>query len=120
MGGGPSPALAATPGRQRRFTHKGFLKGAVGVVKMKSITTRGDRLQQLKTLASVLAASIDECDDTRALPALAKQYRETIREMEEIGGAQDSGDEIGEILAERQADGKSGAVRKDRSAISKL
>lgn len=84
---------------------------------MKSITTRGDRLQQLKTLASVLASSIDTCDDARALPALAKQYRETVREIEEIGGAQNSGDEISEILAERQADGKPGTVRKNRAAI---
>lgn len=84
---------------------------------MKSITTRGDRLQQLKTLASVLASSIDSCDDARALPALAKQYRETVREIEEIGGAQNSGDEISEILAGRQADGKPGTVRKNRAAI---
>lgn len=86
-------------------------------MKMKSITTRGDRLQQLKTLASVLASSIDACDDARALPALAKQYRETVREIEEIGGAQNSGDEISEILAGRQADGKPGTVRKNRAAI---
>ena len=65
---------------------------------MKSVTARGDRLRQLKTLAGVLAANIDACDDTRALPALAKQYRETVREIEEI-------------------EGKPGAVRKDRSAV---
>ena len=87
---------------------------------MKSITTRGDRLQQLKTLAGVLAGSIDGCEDPRALPPLAKQYRETIREIEEIEGAKNDGDEISAILTARQADGKSGAVRKDRSAISKL
>lgn len=84
---------------------------------MKSVTARGDRLRQLKTLAGVLAANIDACDDAMALPALAKQYRETVREIEEIEGTQNHGDEISELLAQRQADGKPGAVRKDRSAV---
>lgn len=86
-------------------------------MKMKSVTARGDRLRQLKTLAGVLAVNIDACDDARALPALAKQYRETVREIEEIEGTQNHGDEISELLAQRQADGKPGAVRKDRSAV---
>ena len=55
--------------------------------------------------------------DTEALPALAKQYRETVREIEEIEGTQNHGDEISELIAQRQADGKPGAVRKDRSAV---
>lgn len=86
-------------------------------MKMKSVTARGDRLKQLRTLAGVLATNIDSCDDARALPALAKQYRETIREIEEIEGVESSGDEIGDILAARQAGGKPGAVRKNRAAI---
>lgn len=86
-------------------------------MKMKSVTTKGDRLKQLKTLAGILAQSIDDCEDVRALPQLAKQYRETIREIEELEGAQNHGDEIGEILAQRQADGKPGAVRADRTAL---
>ncbi len=87
------------------------------MAKMKTVTARGTRLQKLKNLAAVLAANIDSCDDDRALPALAKQYRETIREIEEIEGAEHHGDEIGAILAQRQADGKPGAVRPDRSAV---
>lgn len=86
-------------------------------MKMKSVTAKGDRLKQLKTLAGILAQSIDDCEDLRALPQLAKQYRETIREIEELEGAQNHGDEIGEILAQRQADGKPGAVRADRTAL---
>ena len=84
---------------------------------MKSITARGTRLEQLKQLAKVLAGSIDACEDCRALPQLTKQYRETIREIEEIEGADNDGDEIGEILAERENDGKPGAVRKARSGV---
>ena len=86
-------------------------------MKMKSATAKGDRLQQLKILAGILAQNIDDCEDLRALPQLAKQYRETIREIEELEGAQTHGDEIGEILAQRQADGKPGAVRADRTAL---
>ena len=82
------------------------------MAKMKSVTARGGRLKQLKTLAGILAQNIDDCEDVRALPQLAKQYRETIREIEELEGAQNHGDEIGAILSERQAEGKPGAVRK--------
>ena len=87
------------------------------MAKMKTVTARETRLQKLKNLADVLAENIDGCEDARALPQLAKQYRETIREIEEIEGAEHHGDEIGAILAQRQADGKPGAVRPDRSAV---
>lgn len=85
---------------------------------MKSITAEGTRLEQLEQLAKVLAAGIDACEDCRALPQLTKQYRETILEIEEIKGADDDGDEIGKILAQRESDGKPGAVRKTRSGVS--
>ena len=84
---------------------------------MKSVTTRGTRLEQLRQLAKVLAAGIDTCEDCRALPQLTKQYRETIREIEEIEGTNDDTDEIGAILAERQQDGKPGAVRTHRTGV---
>ena len=76
------------------------------MAKMKTVTARGTRLQKL---------NIDSCEDDRAMPQLAKQYRDTIREIEEIEGAEQNGNEIGAILAERKADGKPGAVRKDRT-----
>ena len=81
---------------------------------MKSVTARGTRLEQLKTLARVLAVNIDSCKDAKTLPQLAKQYRETIREIEEIEGAADDTDEI---LAQRESDGKPGAVRTHRTAV---
>lgn len=88
------------------------------MAKMKAVTATGTRLEQLKSLANVLAAGIDSCKDCRALPALTKQYRETIREIEEIQGVQDDGDEISKILTEREDNGKPGAVRKNRPVIS--
>lgn len=84
-------------------------------MKMKSITAKGSRIEQLKELAKVLATAIDACINPKALPAMAKQYRETIREIEEIDGVSADGDEISEILTSREADGKPGAVRKNRA-----
>lgn len=83
---------------------------------MKKVSDAGCRLSALKALAEVLAGSIDTCEDARALPPLAKQYRETIREIEEIEGGETDADEIGTLLAQRSADGKPGAVRKNRAA----
>ena len=82
---------------------------------MKLKNVKGGRLAELKSLKLVLAAAIDGYSDPKALPQLAKQYRETVREIEEIAGAANSEDELGEILGERAADGKPGAVRKDRA-----
>ena len=73
------------------------------------------RLAQLKALLEVLAVSIDDKPGARDLAQLSKQYRETLKEIEEMEGATKDNDEIGELLAERAADGKPGAVRKDRS-----
>lgn len=84
--------------------------------KMTTVTGNGSRLEQLENLAKVLAKQIDVCanglgDGVKLMPPLAKQYRETIKEIEEIRGVADDDDEIGRILSTREADGKSGAVR---------
>ena len=75
------------------------------------------RLAQLKALLEVLAASIDEKPGARDLAQLSKQYRETLKEIEEMEGTAKDNDEIGELLAERAADGKPGAVRKNSSKV---
>lgn len=41
----------------------------------------------------------------RSIPQLSKQYRETIKEIEEIRGVDKEDDEIGEILTARKAVG---------------
>ncbi|MCM0662348.1 hypothetical protein [Coprococcus sp. B2-R-112] len=83
--------------------------------KMATVARTGSRLEQLKNLAGILAKQIDLCennkDGLKTLPQLSKQYRDTIKEIEEIEGADRNDDEIGEILTARTADGKSGAVR---------
>ena len=117
-GEGPPPPPTATPVRPAPiYTRENFKEVFRAMATMKSITARGTRLEQLKQLAKVLASGIDACEDCRALPQLTKQYRETIREIEEIEGAADDTDEISEILAQRESDGKPGAVRTHRTAV---
>lgn len=84
--------------------------------KMATVAASGSRLEQLENLARVLAKQIDLCtgkldESMKTVPQLVKQYRETIKEIEEIKGVSEDDDEIGRILAEREADGKPGAVR---------
>lgn len=93
----------------------------MGYRKLVTATKSGSRLDQLKTLAHELAVGIDlaykDAESIKTVASLAKQYRETIAEIEELEGTGESDDEIGEILQERESDGKPGAVRKDRTGI---
>lgn len=89
--------------------------------KLISATRSGTRLDKLETLARELAKSIDlayqDTDSIKQLAPLAKQYRETIKEIEDIEGAEVKDDAISEIIAERTDSGKPGAVRKDRTKL---
>ena len=76
-----------------------------------------NRLSKLKELEEFLRVQMHEADP-KSVAAIAKQYRETIREIEEIEGGVTEDDEIGAILSDRKADGKSGAVRKSRARVS--
>ena len=69
------------------------------------------RAEQLKELLRVLAKQIDGEPGARDMASLARQYRETLKEIEEIEGTEDNDDDIAELLAQRDADGKAGAVR---------
>jgi hypothetical protein len=68
------------------------------------------RLEKLKELEATLYTAIQEADD-KSLASIAKQYRETIREIDEIEGTDGNEDEIAELLTMRETDGKPGAVR---------
>lgn len=60
-----------------------------------------DRVTQLKALLEILAHEIDDKPGARDMASLARQYRETLREIEELEGVTNEDDEIGAILAER-------------------
>ena len=68
------------------------------------------RLEKLKELEAQLAAALAVAE-TKEVASLARQYRETLKEIAEIEGAEQNDDDISEILSERAAAGKSGAVR---------
>ena len=75
-------------------------------------TTIGDsRVEQLKELLLILAKEIDDKPGARDMASLAKQYRETLKELDESEGNDGDEDEIAKLLQGREADGKSGAVR---------
>lgn len=78
---------------------------------MSSLLNATGRLSQLIELRDKLATAIDECESMRDLAALSRQYRETIREIEEIEGQGNNDDEIAEVLTERDRLGKPGSVR---------
>lgn len=59
------------------------------------------RLDKLKALEGELRAAMDAAD-ARSLAPLAKQYRETIREIEELEKDDGELDEIARILANRK------------------
>ena len=78
---------------------------------MVDVTQSGSRLEKLRALAVVIAEQIDFGDESHSMAQLARQYRETIREIEEIEGRDEDGDDIDAIIDSRTAAGKPGAVR---------
>lgn len=79
--------------------------------KLSTATKTGTHLDQLKTLASILAKAIDDPAENDNVASLARQYRDTINEIEAIEGTDSNDDDIAGILSSRAADGKAGAVR---------
>lgn len=75
-----------------------------------------DRLTKLKELEAFLY-SIMQGADVRSVAAIAKQYRETIKEIEEIEGTDSPDDEISRVLAEVEADGQPRTIRESRSDV---
>ena len=69
------------------------------------------RLEKLKNLEKDLSNLMNKAN-SRSYASLAKQYRETIKEIEEIEGTGNGEDEIAKILG---GDGVPGAVRKNRA-----
>ena len=99
---------------QRRFTQEGLRPRAEIVVKD---VTDLPRVEQLKELKNILAKAIDAGPGARDLASLVKQYREVLAEIESIEGVRTDTDEINAILTRREADGRTGAVRKSRAKI---
>ncbi len=67
---------------------------------MVDVTKDGTRLDQLKALALVIADTIDAGDESHSMAQLARQYRETIREIAELEAESDDGDIISKLIAD--------------------
>ena len=72
---------------------------------MMQAVTESSRVEQLRELLLILAKEIDDGPGARDMASLARQYRETLKEIEEIEGANDDTDEIAKLLSD---DGESG------------
>lgn len=80
--------------------------------KISTVVRSGNYLEQLKNLAIDTADQIEKYkDDPTVDVKLRKELRETLKEINEICGVEDTDDEIGEILSTRKANGKPDAVR---------
>ena len=64
------------------------------------------RLEKLKELEASLYETMGKAN-SRSMAALARQYRETIREIDEIEGTDGGDDEIAQLISKRN--GKAGA-----------
>lgn len=73
---------------------------------MMQAVTESSRVEQLRELLLILAKEIDDGPGARDMASLARQYRETLKEIEEIEGATDDTDEIAKLLS---GDRESGA-----------
>lgn len=66
---------------------------------MVDVTKRGTRLEQLRALALVIAADIDSGGGEHSMAQLARQYRETIREIAEVEDGAEPADEIALLIS---------------------
>ena len=64
------------------------------------ININDSRLNQLKDLAEILADKINSDPGARDLAQLCKQYRETLKEIEELEGGHGETSEIDQILGD--------------------
>ena len=71
---------------------------------VRTATDSGTHLEQLKTLAQVLADKLDDQEtDIKSIASISREYRETIKEINLIEGGDDDSDEIDAII-HRQSD----------------
>lgn len=62
-----------------------------------------DRLEKLKAL-EVQLYDLMQAANSRSMAVLARQYRDTLREIEEIEGGEDAEDEIAIVLRRRKSE----------------
>lgn len=62
-------------------------------------------LDGLKALAEHLADELDECGDQKLVAGLARQYRETMTQIDSLEGGADEDDQIAAIIVRNRQSG---------------
>lgn len=73
--------------------------------RMKDATVDYVLLDGLKALAQQLAEEIDTCGDQKLVAGLARQYRETMTQIDAIEGGADDDDQIATIILRNRKSG---------------
>lgn len=69
--------------------------------RMVEANASGDRLTALRALAAELSELMDGTVDVRSMASLARQYRETLSDIDALSGADDDDGGIAEIIRRR-------------------
>lgn len=78
--------------------------------RMERATSGYRRIVGLKALARQLALELDGCEDRRLVAGLARQYRETMAEIDALESGADDEDEVAAII-QRNRESGADAVR---------
>lgn len=66
--------------------------------RMVDATSNFELLDGLRALAEHLAEEIDTCGDQKLVAGLARQYRETMTQIDSLEGGADEDDEVAAII----------------------
>lgn len=70
--------------------------------RMTDANASGDRLTALKALADELSARLDSTEDVRTIASLARQYRETLADIDELTHAEDDDGGIADLIRKKR------------------
>lgn len=73
--------------------------------RMERATSGYKRVEALKALARQLALELDNCEDQKLVAGLARQYRETMAEIDSLESGVDDEDQIAAIIIRNRESG---------------
>lgn len=70
--------------------------------RMADANASGDRLEALQALADELAMRLDSTEDVRTIASLARQYRETLADIDELTHAEDEDTSLADLIRKKR------------------
>ena len=70
--------------------------------RMTDANASGDRLEALQALADELAMRLDSTEDVRTIASLARQYRETLADIDELTHAEDEDTSLADLIRKKR------------------